>query len=63
MKEKQKRAVNLAVGILKEILIDSRLSIAFSNEEEALIFFDTETYLATKKMDGVQVKLIDLVRR
>ena len=64
MKEETKMEISAALNTL----IKNGVSIALAGSEDAgeddgrILFFDTDEYYRTGKMDGVSVKTVDLVR-
>lgn len=68
MKEETKMEISAALTLLKSTLIKNGVSIALAGSEDAreddgrILFFDTDEYCRTGKMDGVSVKTVDLVR-
>lgn len=68
MKEETKMEISAALKLLKNTLIKNGVSIALAGSEDAgeddgrILFFDTDKYYRTGKMDGVSVKTVDLVR-
>ena len=68
MKEETKMEISAALTLLKNTLIKNGVSIALAGSEDAgevdgrILFFDTDEYYRTGKMDGVSVKTVDLVR-
>ena len=69
MKEETKMEISAALTLLKSTLIKNGVSIALAGSEDAreddgrILFFDTDEYYRTGKMDGVSVKTVDLVRK
>lgn len=63
MDEETRAEIQLALTFLKSTLIRNAVSMAVSSENGGVLyFFDTEKYLATKKMDGFNVSIGELVR-
>lgn len=62
MKDETKQEIQIVLDLLKGSLVRNGVSMGFDKERHSLIFFDTNTYLESKKMDGFRVKLEDLVR-
>lgn len=62
MDEDTKGLINLNLALLKKILIENHVSIGFDKATNAIMFFDTDTYLDAKKFNGVSVKLESLVK-
>lgn len=63
MDEETRAEIQAALTFLKSTLIRNAVSMAVSSENGGVLyFFDTEKYLATKKMDGFNVSIVELVR-
>lgn len=63
MGEETRTEIQAALAFLKATLVRNAVSIAVSSENGGVIyFFDTEKYLETKKMDGFNVSIGELVR-
>lgn len=62
MNDETKQALQLALEILRKTCVDQGVSIAVNKENGDLNFFDTDTYLKTKKYDGIKVSIENLVR-
>ena len=63
MDEETRAEIQAALTFLKSTLIRNAVSMAVSSENGGVLyFFDTEKYLGTKKMDGFNVSIGELVR-
>ena len=63
MDEETRTEIQAALTFLKATLVRNAVSIAVSSENGGVFyFFDTEKYLETKKMDGFNVSIGELVR-
>lgn len=62
MKDETKQEIQIVLDLLKGSLTRNGVSIGFDKKTHSLVFFDTNTYLDSKKMDGFRVKLDDLVK-
>lgn len=62
MKDDTKGAIELSLQILKKTLIEEGVSMAVDKNSGEIFFFDTDTYLATKKFDGFKVDIQNLVK-
>ena len=63
MDEETRTEIQAALTLLKVTLVRNAVSIAVSSENGGVLyFFDTEKYLETKKMDGFNVSIGELVR-
>lgn len=62
MTDDTKQEIQIVLGLLKGSLTRNGVSMGFDKENHTLLFFDTNTFLKGKKMDGFMVKLVDLVR-
>lgn len=63
MDEETRTEIQAALTFLKATLVRNAVSIAVSSENGGVLyFFDTEKYLETKKMDGFNVSIGELVR-
>lgn len=61
MTEETKKAIQLALEILRRTLVDCGCSIAVEKETGRLNFFDTETYIAERRFDGINVEIRSLI--
>lgn len=61
MSGESKDAISLALEVLRRTLIEQEVSMGTSGKK--LIFFDTDTYLTTGKMDGFSVEIESLVKQ
>lgn len=63
MEEEARSEIQAALTFLKTTLVRNSVSIAVSTENGGVLyFFDTEKYLKSKKMDGFNVSIEELVR-
>lgn len=62
MTDDTKQEISIVLDLLKASLTRNGVSMGFDKKTHSLIFFDTNIYLESKKMDGFRVKLEDLVR-
>lgn len=62
MTDDTKQEISIVLDLLKGSLVRNGVSMGFDKVSHSLVFFDTNTYLESKKMDGFRVKLEDLVR-
>lgn len=62
MTDDTKQEISIVLDLLKGSLVRNGVSMGFDKASRSLVFFDTNTYLKSKKMDGFRVKLEDLVR-
>lgn len=62
MTDSTKQEISIVLDLLKGSLTRNGVSMAFDKKTHSLMFFDTNTYLDSKKMDGFRVKLEDLAR-
>ena len=62
MEEETKESIKITRELLRVALTKGGVSIAIDNKNKALMFFDTDTYLQSKKMDGFSVDIESLVR-
>ena len=62
MTDDTKQEISIVLDLLKGSLTRNGVSMGFDKKNHALVFFDTNTYLDSKKMDGFRVKLDDLVK-
>ena len=62
MTDDTKQEISIVLDLLKGSLTRNGVSMGFDKENDKLIFFDTNTYLASRKFNGIGVKLEDLVR-
>lgn len=60
MKEGAREEIEVLLNLLKESIKTNELSLA-TDKDGNIMFFDTATYLKTKKMDGFKVNIKDLV--
>lgn len=54
--------ISIVLDLLKGSLTRNGVSMGYDKENHSLVFFDTNTFLESKKMDGFKVKMEDLVR-
>lgn len=62
MTDDTKQEIQIVLDLLKGSLTRNGVSMGFDKTSHSLLFFDTNTYLDSKKMDGFRVKLDDLVK-
>lgn len=62
MTEEAKEEIQAVLELLKHACINNGVSMAFSEATGELMFFDTATYIETRKFSGFKVKMQDLVR-
>lgn len=62
MTDDTKQEIQIALDLLKGSITMNGVSMGFDKTSHSLLFFDTNTYLDSKKMDGFRVKLDDLVK-
>lgn len=63
MDEEVKSEIQAVLTFLKTTLVRNSVSVAVSAENGGVLyFFDTEKYLESKKMDGFNVSIGELVR-
>jgi len=62
MEEETKESIKITMELLRVALIKGGVSIAIDNKNKALMFFDTDTYLKSRKMDGFSVDIESLLR-
>lgn len=62
MTDNTKQEIQIVLDLLKGSLTRNGVLMGFDKENHTLVFFDTNTFLKSKKMDGFRVKLEDLVR-
>lgn len=63
MDEETRTEIQAALSFLKAALVGNAVSMAVSTENGGeLYFFDTKKFLETKKMDGFNVSIGELVR-
>lgn len=60
MNEETKEQITVLLELLKKCCINNGVSIALQGEN--INFFDTDTYLQSKKFDGIKVNINDLVK-
>lgn len=60
MTETAREEIEVLLNLLKESIKNNGLSLA-TDIEGNIMFFDTSTYLKSKKMDGFKVNIKDLV--
>jgi hypothetical protein len=60
MKEETREEIEVLLNLLKESIKNNGLSLA-TDKDGNIMFFDTATYLKSKKMDGFKVNIKDLV--
>lgn len=60
MKEGARKEIEVLLNLLKESIKNNGLSLAMDKDGN-IMFFDTATYLKSKKMDGFKVNIKDLV--
>lgn len=60
MSEDTKEQIQIILELLRKSLIDNGVSMGLS--EKKIIFFDTEEYLSTRKLDGFSVDIDSLVK-
>lgn len=60
MTETARNEIEVLLNLLKESIKNNGLSLATDINGD-IIFFDTATYLKSKKMDGFKVNIKDLV--
>lgn len=60
MKEDAREEVEVILNLLKKSIKRNGLSLA-TDKDGNIMFFDTETYIKSKKMDGFKVNIKDLV--
>lgn len=60
MKEGVREEIEVLLNLLKKSIKINGLSLA-TDKDGNIMFFDTATYLKTKKMDGFKVNIKDLV--
>jgi len=61
MNEETKSEISVILDLLKGSLIKNGVSMA-TDPKGNIYFFDTDTYLRTKKMSGFQVNVKDMVK-
>lgn len=62
MTDDTKQEIQIVLDLLKGSLTRNGVSMGVDKKTHSLVFFDTNTYLYSKKMDGFMVKLDDLVK-
>lgn len=62
MTDDTKQEISIVLDLLKGSLTRNGVSMGFDKETHSLMFFDTNTYLESKKMDGFRIRLEDLVK-
>lgn len=62
MTDSTKQEISIVLDLLKGSLTRNGVSMGFDKKTHSLMFFDTNTYLDSKKIDGISVKLEDLVK-
>lgn len=62
MTDEVKELINLQLQVLRNTLIENGLSMYLDAEGKYIGFFDTDTYLKTKKISGVKVSIDSLVK-
>lgn len=62
MTDDTKQEIQIVLDLIKVSLKRNGVSMGFDKTSHSLLFFDTNTYLDSKKMDGFRVKLDDLVK-
>ena len=62
MKEGARKEIEVLLNLLKESIKNNGLSLA-TDKDGNIMFFDTETYLKSKKMDGFMVNIKNLVEK
>lgn len=62
MDEEAKREIQAILSMLRNSLVKNGVSMALEFQQKEILFFDTETYLKEKRMDGFLVKTDDLVK-
>lgn len=60
MTETVRNEIEVLLNLLKESIKNNGLSLA-TDKDGNIMFFDTATYLKSKKMDGFKVNIKDLV--
>lgn len=61
MKDETKQEISIVLDMLKGSLTRNGVSMA-TDREGNLMFFDTDTYIQTKKFSGFRVNIRDIVR-
>lgn len=62
MNEDTKSEINICLDMLKKTLIRNGVSAGFDKAKNSILFFDTNIYLDTGKIQGVTVSLESLVK-
>ena len=62
MTDDTKQEISIVLDLLKGSLTRNGVSMGFDKKTHSLMFFDTNSYLESKKFDGFRVRLEDLVR-
>ena len=62
MSEAAKEQIEIILELLKNTLMNNGVSIGLSEKKKKIMFFDTEKYLSTGKLDGFSVNIDSLVK-
>ena len=62
MSEETKQELLVVLELLKGCCVKNGLSMALCSSTSEILFFDTDKYLETKKMNGIRVDINSLVK-
>lgn len=62
MNEETKQELQIVLELLKGCLTKNGLSMALCQRTREILFFDTETYMKTEKLNGIRISIDSLVR-
>ena len=62
MNDETKEEIEAIMHLLSQTLINRGVSMALAFQDKKIYFFDTHTYLETKRMEGVAVDIDSLVK-
>lgn len=62
MEEDAKEMIQVQMMMLRQVLIKYGVSMYLDKEKGQIGFFDTDTYLAEKRFDGITVDIKSLVK-
>jgi hypothetical protein len=58
--DEKKQSIQIHMSMLKNLLKETGLAIAFDKENDRFIFLDREHYIQTNKMKGFQIDFMEL---
>ena len=58
--DEKKISIQFHMGMLKQILIDTGMIIAFNKTDDKFLFMDREIYITKNKMSGFEIDFKEL---